>query len=494
LGWEWSTELAYWPRNALTFLVPYINGDISDNTYDGPPFFWEDYGYVGAATFLLAVYGGVRERRRPLVAFAILMTLVAYLIVLGPATPVFRLVYLLLPGMKLFRFPTRFLIVVELGLALLGGVGLTRLGADLERWLPRVAPRVPRLIALAFCLGTVLDLSFHQPRQNPMVPARTWLAPPPSVDVIRTAGPQPRTFTPQHQDLHRLGFVLAHGWTKLAPYFQLREVLQPNTGGGFWDTPSADCYAGIAPRWYVDVWGDHNREGIVVSPLAHVDFARQTLQLHPALANVLRTYGVSHLLSVYPVDGAGLPLVSHEKVAYIYRVDGAARARFVRAARHVKSDEEAAARLVDSTFNPDREVLLHEAPETVGPTVGASTAEGVTAARVVITSEDSSQLGVEANAPEDGFLLLADTFYPGWIAELDGTPVPIYRANLSVRAIQLPKGRHDIRFSYGAPGFFRGLRITLLAVSTLLLWLGTAAYRDRRVRRAASGSVPRTER
>ena len=43
-------------------------------------------------------------------------------------------------------------------------------------------------------------------------------------------------------------------------------VLQPNIGGGFWKIPSADCYAGgIAPRWYVEVWGDHNRPGAVFS-------------------------------------------------------------------------------------------------------------------------------------------------------------------------------------------------------------------------------------
>lgn len=490
LGWEWSTWLAYWPRNALTFVMPYINGDISDNTYQGPSLFWEDYGYVGATPFLLAVYGAAREWRRPLVAFAILMTLVAYLIVLGPATPVFALVYMLVPGMKLFRFPTRFLIVVELGLAVLGGIGLTRLGRDLDRWFSKLAPNVPRLIVLALCLGTVLDLFVHQPRQNPMVSARAWLAPPQSVEFVRTDTPQPRTFTPQHRDLHRLAFSMAHGWANLTPYFQLRDVLQPNTGGGFWNMPSADCYSGIAPRWYVDVWGDHNRDGLVVSQLANVYLPGPTLQIRPALANVLRTYGVSHLLSVFAVEGAELPLVSYDGVAYIYRVDGAARVRFVRAARHVKSEQEAAARLLDITFDPDREILLHEAPTTVGPTVGeVGGGSGiVTAAHAVITREDSRQLVIEADAPEDGFLLVADTFYPGWIATLDGRPVPVYRANLSVRAVQLPKGAHDVRFVYQAPGFFRGLPITLLAVSILLLWLGTAAYFDLRVRRARSRS------
>src|SRR5439155_6949065 len=97
LGWAWSTRLAYWPPNVLNFLVPYFHGDISNNTYTGHSIFWEDYGYVGIATVLLAIYGGVRERRRPVVVFSILMTLVAYLLVLGAAAPVFQVAYLLVP-------------------------------------------------------------------------------------------------------------------------------------------------------------------------------------------------------------------------------------------------------------------------------------------------------------------------------------------------------------------------------------------------------------
>ena len=481
LGLEWSTTLGYWPGNVMTFLVPYINGDISNNTYPARSLFWEDYGYVGAATFVLAIYGAARERRRPLVAFSIAMTLVAYLLVLGRATPVFSLVYFLVPGMRIFRFPTRFLIVVELGLALLGAIGLTRLGADLERRLHTVAPRVPRLVVVALCVATVLDLTFHQPRQNPMVPAKVWLAPPQSVEFIRADSPRPRTFTPQHRDLHIQGFLLAHGWANLDPYFKLRDVLEPNTGASYWNVPSADCYAGIAPRWYVDVWGDHNRAGLVVSQLTDANFAGATLKVRPGLANVLRTFGVTHMLSPYPVEGVEMPLASHEGSAHIYRVNGAARVRFVRAARHVSSDNEAATRLIDKTFDPDREVLLHDAPTAMGPTV--EEVEGreqlATKGTAAITSEDSSQLAIETEATEDGFLLLADTFYPGWIAELDGTPVSIYRANLSVRAIQLPKGRHIVRFFYRAEAFYRGLRITLVAVSILLLWVCAAAYFDR---------------
>ncbi len=488
LGWAWSTRITYWPRNVLTFLVPYVHGDISDISYRGPSIFWEDYGYVGIATVLLAIYGGLRERRRPVVAFSILMTLVAYLLVLGPATPVFRVAYLLIPGMKLFRFPTRFLIVVELGLALLGAIGLTRLGADLERLLRKSSP-LPRAIVLAVCVGTALDLFLHQPRQNPMVSGRDWLAAPPAVEVVRADSSQPRTLTPRYRDLHTRTFVRAHGWADVSPYFALRDVLEPNTGGGFWNTPSADCYAGIAARWYVDVWGDHNRDAFV-SLMSSLDFDARALRVHPALPRVLRTYGVSHILSPFPQQKAVFALVSHAGNAYVYRVDGSARVRFVRAARHVKTNDEAGKRLLDASFDPDREILLHEAPDSVHPSVDElhDTPSKAAANRATVTRENSRQVVIEAEAPADGFLLLADTFYPGWTAQVDGNPTPIYRANLSVRGIQLAKGRHEVRFTFDAPGFSRGLQITLVAVSMLLLWAGAAAHVDRR-RPAASGKV-----
>src|SRR5258708_20095128 len=108
--------------------------------------------------------------------FLIVMSLAAYLFVLGAATPVFRVAYLLLPGMKLFRFPTRFLIVVELGLALLAAAGLTRLRVGLERrW---AAPsRVPCVIVLPVGAATPLALLLHPPPPHPLVPPPT--RPPP---------------------------------------------------------------------------------------------------------------------------------------------------------------------------------------------------------------------------------------------------------------------------------------------------------------------------
>lgn len=493
LGYEWSTRLAYWPPNVLTFLMPYVNGDISNNTYKGPPFFWEDYGYVGLATFLLAIYGSVRERRRPIVIFLIAMTLLAYLFVLGAATPVFKIAYLLIPGLSTFRFPTRFLIVVELGLALLGAIGLTRMRGDLQASRP-AGSRAPLLIAIAICAGTAIDLWYHQPRQNPMVPAAEWLAPPGAVQMILSDTPAPRTFTPRHRDMHRRAFLAARGWADVRPYFELRSTLPPNLGGGFWGIPSADCYAGIAPRWYTDVWGDHNREDSVMTRLSLLDADKEVLLLHPAMAGVLKAYGVTHVLSGFPQRGAALPYVGRDGNAFVYRVEGAARARFVTSARFVRNDAEAGARLLEGTFNPDAEVLLHDVVDRPDDAVHANAAPVLVAtARASITHESQRDIVIDAEAPHDGYLLLADTFYPGWTATVDGVPTPVYRANLSVRAVRLPGGRHRVRFAYEAPGVARGLRITSIAVALLLLWAGVAFYMDARARRYRnSPSEPQT--
>lgn len=481
-GWEWASRLAYWPPNAITFVIPYFHGSISDNSYVGPPFFWEDYGYVGAATFLLAIYGAVREWRRPDVRFIVATTLVAYLLVLGPATPVYHVAYLLVPGMKMFRFPTRFLIVVELGIAVLGAVGLTNVTAAIHR-LPRFSSRAARAVAFAVCGITACDLFVHQPRQNPIVSARTWLSMPDTARLIRRETAQPRTFTPRHRDIHRRVFDEADGWSNVEPYFALRDVLEPNTGGALWNTPSADCYAGISARWYVDVWGDHNREASVMAALARPNFEAHALALHPVIANLLRTYGVTHVLSPYAQQGAPLAFVGQTAHAFVYRVADASRVRVVAAARRVASDREAVTHLLDAGFNPNREIELHDVSETIHPSIDDSSPDnGPFLNRASIVYEDSRQLVVDVDSGADAFLLVADTYYPGWTARIDGTATPVYRANISVRAVRLRKGHHEVRFTYDPPGFFAGLWLSTVAGGALLTWAAVALYRGRRAR------------
>jgi hypothetical protein len=464
LDYHWATYTNFWPRNVFTFFFPYINGDVTNGTYIGPPPFWENYGYAGLATALLAIYAVVTGRRRAIVVFLVFMTAIAFAFMLGPHTPIYYAAFKLVPGMDAFRAPTRFMVIVDLGLVLLAAIGLTRL-------------RAPHLVKVAIGAITVADLVFHQARWNPMVPAREWLNMPRTAEIIKADSSTARTFTPQHRDIHRDTHDRTAGWRNLDPYFRLRDLLQPNLGGGYWNVPSADCYVGLAPRWYVTVWSYHYFENSFIAELGFRELHRGVLSTKPGYTNVLGAYGVTHVLSPFPASDERLTLLAREPNAYVYRLEGARRVRTVPTARRMYTDAHTVARLRQPSFDPDREVLLVDAPESIATTADTGDDGGHGGGRASIVRETARDVVIETAVPEDGFLLLADMYYPGWTARVDGRATPIYRANVSTRAIALPKGQHTVHFAYEPSAFFRGLKISLTALILLVVWLGAAIYR-----------------
>ena len=66
---DYAANYAYDPANFKTFVAAYANGDISDASYKGKSIFWEDYGYVGVITLLLAMYASVKGWRNKHVKF-----------------------------------------------------------------------------------------------------------------------------------------------------------------------------------------------------------------------------------------------------------------------------------------------------------------------------------------------------------------------------------------------------------------------------------------
>jgi len=73
--------------------------------------------------------------------------------------------------------------------------------------------------------------------------------------------------------------------------------------------------------------------------------------------------------------------------------------------------------------------------------------------------------------PRDGFLVLNDTWYPGWRAYVDGQATRIYPANSVVRAVSLPTGRAEVRFVFAPQSLRLGQAVSLAS----LLMLAAAA-------------------
>jgi len=76
--------------------------------------------------------------------------------------------------------------------------------------------------------------------------------------------------------------------------------------------------------------------------------------------------------------------------------------------------------------------------------------------------------------PKPGVLVVADTDYPGWEATIDGKEVPILRANVAFRAVEVPAGEHVVEFRFRPASARHGL---IASFFFLALSAGAAFYR-----------------
>jgi uncharacterized membrane protein YfhO len=74
-------------------------------------------------------------------------------------------------------------------------------------------------------------------------------------------------------------------------------------------------------------------------------------------------------------------------------------------------------------------------------------------------------------------LVLTDTYFPGWQAEVDGKPADIHRVDYLFRGVRVPPGAANVTFSYQPTSYRLGL---VISIATLLVILGTAVIGWRR--------------
>jgi uncharacterized membrane protein YfhO len=67
---------------------------------------------------------------------------------------------------------------------------------------------------------------------------------------------------------------------------------------------------------------------------------------------------------------------------------------------------------------------------------------------VKIVSSRPDRVEVVATSAAGGAVVLHDTYYPGWIAEIDGKPTPVRRADPFFRAVDVPAGTYRLTFRF----------------------------------------------
>jgi Bacterial membrane protein YfhO len=88
------------------------------------------------------------------------------------------------------------------------------------------------------------------------------------------------------------------------------------------------------------------------------------------------------------------------------------------------------------------------------------TVSNQTAATILKSKFETQSADIEAFADEPSLVVVAQTYYHNWRAEIDGQPVKLLRANIAFQAVQIPPGRHQIRLFYRDYAFEIGAAIS----------------------------------
>jgi len=116
------------------------------------------------------------------------------------------------------------------------------------------------------------------------------------------------------------------------------------------------------------------------------------------------------------------------------------------------------------SFNP-RDLLLLEEDPKIENTIKTPPAPETA---VHIVSYQPDEIMIDASLPRPGFLLLLDTYFPGWQATANGEPTKIYRADYNFRAVSLPSGRSVVRFTYKPVSLRMGFILFLVGILLLV--------------------------
>ena len=134
----------------------------------------------------------------------------------------------------------------------------------------------------------------------------------------------------------------------------------------------------------------------------------------------------------------------------------------------VAAGNDARRRLRDATIDTRRDVLLETEPDASLRPERAASRDAVGTAR--ITAYEHERVAIQTEAPARRWLVLTDTWFPGWRAAVDGRPVAIARANFAFRAVPLGPGRHEVVFEYAPASFRIGAAISGAALLMIALW------------------------
>lgn len=142
------------------------------------------------------------------------------------------------------------------------------------------------------------------------------------------------------------------------------------------------------------------------------------------------------------------------------------RAFLVPQARMAGVGQNVLADMTSGPFDPRTTAVVEDPPP--GISLPTSDPRVFTGAATIVSYGDNA-VRIRTEADHDGLLVLTDSFYPGWVAEIDGHTTPILRTNFLFRGVVVPAGQHVVTFAFRPWTLVFGAVISVFTSSIVLM-------------------------
>ena len=451
--------------------------------------------YLGVVLLLLVIFSFAGPNKLRVLFWWILAGF-GLVMILGNSLSVYPFLYKYLPGLNLFRFPEKFFLFLNFGFVLLAVYGYDFLSGrkwffPLGSWFCLSAAVIIFLWLLAHPLKIQeLGLNYSAVaedfyRRNILRVSGFFLM---GLGLILRVGRMKPGWLALGLGLVLFGdlYFAHHGLNPVTT----KDFFRPNLY--IWDMQTREKDQIVPPRIFTisppeqELWLDQMK-----SPMLFFKDYQNALEgqwavyfglnkiwwagtFYPADVNkyqkLIEETNYPQKDNSYP--HRGLLILARSGVKYLYYRDrGFSRilVAFPRAAVYYQarafSSQDQVIQLWSAPDFPAEQVLLVES----GPGGEEAAAGSLKSEPARMVEYQNEKVTVEAEAKEPGWLLLLDSFYPGWKAEVDGHPVEIFRADGFFRAVKIPAGKHQIVFNYRPAILKKSVWISGIG---FLIWLG----------------------
>jgi Bacterial membrane protein YfhO len=512
LSWDNLTFGSWHPELLPTAVIREAFGTRARDTdwMDGFYPYHEMNIYVGLIAIVLAVVGAkVHGARDRWANFWVVLIGIALVLMLGRFTCLFDYAHFI-PILGSSREPVRFQIWAAVGIAALAAVGVERLeqgdGVSLHQGLVVAGSLVLFSIPiLCFLYAPAWSGLWNKPRQlaqfrwlghefvfglvrTLLLSAMAWWA---AWKATRSADPSRRLRWVAVLPTLVIADLLGSHWADVPTVDPSFWTDPPESVGRLKSDPNLIRIFGIADKSAaepgyasepVDFLAARDQLDWSLAPVWHIPSARGETPMRARRSVDFFDYGGRRLIDVASITHVLTGRRNVEKMrkvlnaravvsgsAFILRnVRALPRARLAGRPLYAEDRQHAVAALARSAATDElQERLIVEDPLHSLPTDAAVSGT----ARIIEDLPERMVIETEASTP--AYLVVSDTFDPGWSAQVDGRPAMIHPAYITFRAVYLDHGKHTVVLTYRPAGFSFGLELSLcgfLGGLGLVLW------------------------